>query len=344
MKAFQLLALKQEPELREVPEPEAGPGQVVIRVGGAGACHSDLHLIHDFEPGMMPWDMPMTLGHENAGWVDQVGAGVAGLEVGQPVAVYGPWGCGRCVRCQSSVENYCENPGAGAGGGLGHQGGMAAKMLIPSARFLVPLDTLAPVDAAPLTDAGLTPYHAINRSRHLLTPGSHTVVIGAGGLGHLAVQILAAVSPTTVIAVDTRQSALDMACSVGAHHGVLAGPDTVAEVRELTRGKGADLVIDLVGSDITIPTAVGMSRSLGHVTVVGIGGGSYPFGFFTVPYEVSLATTYWGSRVELMEVLALAEAGHIRAHVQQFPLDQAGEAYRRMAAGELTGRAVIVPS
>lgn len=345
MKAFQLLQFQQEPELRDVPDPEPGPGQVVVRIGGAGACHSDLHLMHDFAPGMMPWDMPFTLGHENAGWVSAIGAGVSGLEVGEPVAVYGPWGCGRCSRCQVSTENYCERQGEipAAGGGLGLNGGMAEKMLVPSARLLVPLGDLDPVAAAPLTDAGLTPYHAIARSRHLLVPGSHAVVIGVGGLGHLAVQILSAISPATVIAVDTNRDALDMALQHGATHAVVAGPDAVAEVREHTKGMGADLVLDVVGNDATMQTAVGVARTLGHVTIVGIGGGTLPVGFFTVPYEVSIATTYWGSRVELMEVIALARAGHLRPHVQHFSLETADEAYRLMAAGDLRGRAVIVP-
>lgn len=339
------MELGRPPELRDVPDPEPGPGQVVVRIGGAGACHSDLHLMHDFAPGMMPWTMPFTLGHENAGWVDAIGPGVDGLEIGQPVAVYGPWGCGRCHRCQSSTENYCERSAEqpAAGGGLGANGGMAERMLIPSPRHLVPLDNLEPALAAPLTDAGLTPYHAVKRSLSVLGPGSSAVVIGVGGLGHLAVQILAAMTPAMVIAVDTRPDALRRAQDVGAMHGVPAGDTAALEVRELTKGKGADLVLDMVGVDATLALAAAVSRPLGHVTLVGIGGGSIPFGFFTVPYEVSLASTYWGSRTELMEVIALAEAGHIRPHVERFTLDRATEAYGRMAAGELTGRAVIVP-
>src|SRR5690606_32232660 len=163
------------------------PGEVLIKVGGAGACHSDVHLMDEFDAGVVPWNPPFTLGHENAGWVETLGAGVTGLEVGQPVAVYGPWGCGTCSRCLLGVETYCENvmaaPVPGGGGGLGLDGGMAEYMLVKSSRFLVPLpDGLDPVHAAPLTDAGLTPYHAIKRSLPLLTPDSTAVVIGVGGL------------------------------------------------------------------------------------------------------------------------------------------------------------------
>jgi propanol-preferring alcohol dehydrogenase len=345
MRALRLTAWQHEPELCEVPDPSPGPGQVLVRVGGAGACHSDLHLLHDFPPGLLPFDPPFTLGHENAGWVEAVGEGVSGLERGRPVAVYGAWGCGRCGRCLQGMENYCENRAEfrREGGGLGFDGGMAPLLLVPSARNVVPLDQLDPVEAAPLTDAGLTPYHAIKRSLDRLVPGSTAVVIGAGGLGHMAIQVLDALSATRVVAVDQAPEALHLAQAVGAEHGVLAGPDAVTEIRELTKGKGADLVLDFVGVDETIAMALAVARQLAHVTVVGIGGGSYPFSFFTVPYEVSIATTYWGSLSELMEVVALAEAGKIRAHVERFSLEDAPKAYAQMTEGTLRGRAVIVP-
>jgi alcohol dehydrogenase, propanol-preferring len=345
MRALQLTEWKHEPVLRDVAMRGPSAGEVLVKVGGAGACHSDLHLMHDFEAGMVPFDPPFTLGHENAGWVAELGAGVTGLEVGQPVAVYGPTGCGACVRCQAGMENYCEQPpGDGAMAiGLGRDGGMAPYLVVPDARHLVPLTDLDPVAAAPLTDAGLTPYHAIKRSLHRLVPGSHAVVIGAGGLGHMAIQILTALSPTSVIAVDTSPEALHLAQAVGADEAVAAGDTARQEIRDLTGGRGADLVLDFVGTDPTIALAISVARQVADVTIVGVAGGSYPFGFFTVPYEVSVTTTYWGSLSELSEVVALAEAGGIRAHIEQFSLDDAPQAYERMAAGTLRGRAVIVP-
>ncbi len=345
MQALQLTDWRHDPSLREVPQPDPGPGQVLVRVGAAGACHSDLHVMHDFDGNVLPWSLPFTLGHENAGWVEALGAGVTGLEVGQPVAVYGAWGCGRCHRCRLGLENYCEAPGAtGVVGGLGADGGMAPYLLVPAARHLVPLLDLDPVQAAPLTDAGLTPYHAVKRSLPLLGAGSTAVVIGVGGLGHLAVQILEALCGARVIAVDEREDALALATAAGAEHTVLAGPDAVAEVRGHTPGgRGADVVLDLVGVEATLATAVGVARPLAHVTLVGIGGGAYPFSFFTLPYEVSLATTYWGSLPELVEVVTLAEAGHLTAEVTTYPLADAVSAYRHLAAGEVAGRAVVVP-
>ncbi|MFI5045975.1 MAG: NAD(P)-dependent alcohol dehydrogenase [Acidimicrobiia bacterium] len=345
MRALQLVAFGATAEYLDVPEPEPGPGAVLVRVGGAGACHSDLHLMYDFAEGMLPWSPPFTLGHENAGWIEAVGPGVEHLDVGTPVAVYGPWGCGVCRRCRSGMENYCERAAEipAAGGGLGRDGGMAPLMLVPQARHVVPLDSLSPFEAAPLTDAGLTPYHAIKRSLSILGPGSSTVVIGAGGLGHMAVQILVACCPTTVIAVDRSPDALALAKDAGARHLVLADDDCAAHVDELTAGRGVDLVLDLVGSDETLALGAAVARPLGHVTLVGIAGGSLPVSFFSPRYEVSVASTYWGSLPELMEVLALAERGLIRAHSQQFSLDDAAHAYDMMRAGELHGRAVIVP-
>lgn len=346
MRALQIVAWKTPPEIREVPEPEAGPGEVVIKVAGAGACHSDLHLLHDFEEGMVPLHPPFTLGHENTGWVHQIGPGVRHLDVGEPVAVYGPWGCGTCARCRQGMENYCERQAELGvfGGGLGLDGGMAPYMHIPSARWLVPLGDLDPIDAAPLTDAGLTPYHAVKRSLAFLPAGSHAVVIGVGGLGHLGVQILRALTATKVIAVDTRDEALRLAEKSGADATVRVGDTAAAEILELTKGKGADVVLDMVGVDATIALATAVARPLSHVTMVGIGGGSYPFSFFSVPYEASMSTTYWGSLPELMEVIALARAGHLRPTVERFGLDDGPQVYDRLLAGEISGRAVITPN
>ena len=345
MRALQLTAWKCRPEMREVPDPDPAPGQVVVRVAAAGACHSDLHLMHDFEPGLLPYALPFTLGHENTGIVEAVGAGVEQLAPGEPVAVYGPWGCGRCRNCHRGAENYCERSAelGGAGGGLGFDGGMAALMLVPQARWLVPLGDLDPVEAAPLTDAGLTPYHAIKRSLHLLHGGSTAVVIGAGGLGHLAVQILKATSAVTVVAVDTKPEALELATASGADHAVTSDDTASDAIRDITHGKGADLALDFVGIDATIALATQVSRPLAHVTVVGIGGGTFGFSFFSLPYEVSLATTYWGTLPELSEVLELARRGLVKSHIQRFGLDEATDAYDALSAGQLEGRAVIVP-
>ncbi|WP_448624236.1 NAD(P)-dependent alcohol dehydrogenase [Geodermatophilus sp. URMC 64] len=349
MRALRQTRWQSDPELVEVPEPEAGPGQVVIRVGGAGACHSDLHVMHDYPEGAVPFTLPFTLGHENAGWVHQIGPGVHGFEVGQPVAVYGPWGCGSCARCSAGAEIYCEDPGRalvpGGGGGLGADGGMAPYMLVPEARFLFPLpDGLDPVQAAPLTDAALTPYHAVRRSLAKLLPGSTAVVIGVGGLGHLGVQILTALSATRVLAVDVKEDALRLAEKCGADATFVSDENTAAEVREVTRGKGADVVLDFVGADATMALGSKVVRNVGDLTIIGAAGGVLPVGFYTMPYEASVQSTVWGSRPELAEVLELAAAGHLTPEITTFGLEDAMDAYRQMADGTLQGRAVIVPN
>ena len=344
MKAYRMVQAQQEPELREVEVPEPGPGQVLIRIAGAGACHSDLHVM-EWPPEAVPGKLPFTLGHENAGWVEGLGVGVGGLEIGEPVAVYGAWGCGRCRACRESRENYCERQAEiGAfGGGLGLDGGMAEFMLVPAARLLVPLQGLDPGEAAPLTDAGLTPYHAIKRSLHRLVPGSSVVVIGVGGLGHMGVQILRAVSAARVIAVDVDDAKLRLAREVGADETVHSDKEAATQIRELTDGLGAQLVLDFVGAEPTLKLAVQVARQDGEITVVGLAGGALPVAFGQVPFECPVAILYWGSAVELMEVLALARDGKIKAHVERFPLERAQEAYERMRAGTLAGRAVIVP-
>ena len=348
MKALRLMAWKSEAELVEVPKPTPGPGQVVVKIGGSGACHSDLHLMHDFSDGAVPWNPPFTLGHENAGWVDSIGAGVTSVKEGDAVAIYGPWGCGKCPRCLLGIETLCERPHeqpiAGGGGGLGLDGGMAEFMLVPFERLLIKLPgTLTPEDAAPLTDAGLTPYHAVHRSIAKMLPESFVVLIGMGGLGHMGVQFVKALTSARVIAVDSKQEALDLALKVGADYAVKSDGEAVAKIREITGGLGADVVIDFVGAEATIKTAMQAARSLGDVTIVGIAGGTFPFNFFSQAYEVSLQTTYWGSRPELIEIFSLAERGLIHAEHTVYSLDNALQAYKDLQAGTIKGRAVIVP-
>ncbi|HET6966100.1 MAG TPA: NAD(P)-dependent alcohol dehydrogenase [Acidimicrobiales bacterium] len=347
MRALRLMEWRSDPVLVDVEQPEPGPGQVVVRIGGAGACHSDLHLMREFTSGVLPWGPPFTLGHENAGWVHVLGAGVSGLEIGQPVAVHGPWGCGTCARCQLGIDPYCDNPAAApapmGGGGLGLDGGMAELMLVPSARHLVPLpEGLDPVAAAPLTDAGLTPYHAVRRSWPKLGPGATAVVIGVGGLGHLGVQILKATTAARVIAVDNRDPARALATACGAD-ATFTPEEAVVGIRDASAGRGADVVLDFVGSESTMAMGAAASRTVGDLTVVGIAGGTLPFSFFSIPYEVSVQTTYWGSRPELVEVLDLGARGLVRAEVTTYPLESAMDAYLDMEQGRLEGRAVVVP-
>ncbi len=348
MRAVRLESWKSEARLTEVSEPVPAPGQVLVQVGGAGACHSDLHLMHDFDAGTLPWQPPFTLGHENAGWVHTLGDGVRGLEPGQPVAVVGAWGCGRCARCRAGLETYCEDPASapvpGGGGGLGLDGGMADFLLVPDARFLVPLpEGLDPSAAAPLTDAGLTPYHAVRRSLGKLAPDSTAVVIGAGGLGHLAVQILKAVCAARVVVVDPKEVARKLATVAGADLTLAPGDDVVDRIREASHGRGADVVLDFVGSDATLATGAACARQLGDLNLVGMAGGTLPVSFFSVPYELSIQTTYWGNRSELVEVLDLAARGLLLPEITTFPLEEAPAAYAQLAAGEIAGRAVVVP-
>jgi propanol-preferring alcohol dehydrogenase len=344
MKAYQMTGHQQLPEFREVDVPEPKAGEVLIKVAGAGACHSDLHLM-ERRPGDSPFVLPFTLGHENTGWVEALGPGVAGWHPGDAVAVYGPWGCGRCRACRSSQENYCENAAqiGARGGGLGRDGGIAPYMLIPAARLLIPLGGLDPVQAAPLSDAGLTPYHAIKRNLRKLVPGTSAVVIGVGGLGHMAVQILRAISPAQVIAVDIDDQKLTLAQELGADQVVRSGDEAPAQIRDLTHGLGATVVLDFVGTGTTMKLAARVACPDGEVAVVGLAGGTLPFRPGTLPFDCAITVPYWGSAVELIEVLALAREGKIRSRIRQFPLSQAADAYALLREGRIDGRAVITP-
>lgn len=343
MKAVRYNGVGQAPSVEEVARPEPGPGQVLVRIGGAGVCHSDLHLMDEdqgFEPGF-------TLGHENAGWVEQVGAGVAGLKPGTGVAVYGPWGCGHCHACQVSMENYCENTrvAGSAGGGLGFDGGMAPYMLVPDPRLLVPLGGLEPRQAASLSDAALTPYHAIKRALPHLHGGDTVVVLGVGGLGHMAVQLLAALAPVRIVAGDVDARKRAQAERLGAHHSVnTADIDGAREaIRGITGGRGAAMVLDCVGIQPTVDLAPAILGADSHWTIVGLGGGRHDFHFGSTPFGCRLSIPYWGARSELIEVIAMARDGLIHAEINEFALDDALDVYEKLRAGEILGRAVLVP-
>ena len=344
MKAFQFVEWQRPGEVRDVPVPEPGPGEVLIKVGGAGACHSDLHLL-ELPAGSRSFAPPFTLGHENAGWVERLGPGTTGFAPGDAVIVYGPWGCGLCMNCRQGMENYCQTPGLPSPGGLGGtDGGMAEYLLVPSTRYLIPLGDLDPREAAPLSDAGLTSYHAVKRSVHLLGPGSTAVVIGAGGLGQMAIQVLKALSgATTVVAVDTSEDKLKIARSMGADETLVSGDGAVTRIRDMTKGQGAELVLDLVGVAATLDMAAQVARVLGHLTIVGVGNAALPVNFSNPPHECAVASPFWGSIPELIDVVELATAGKIGMLVEHFTLDEAANAYQLLHDGKIQGRAVITP-
>jgi len=345
MRAVRLERWQSEPVLRDLPTPEPGPGEVLLRVDAAGLCHSDVHLMEAPE-GVFPVSLPFTLGHETAGTVAALGPGSAGVSPGDRVLVYSRWGCGACWHCVQGRENLCARSIAdlgGYGGGIGRDGGLAEYLLVPSTRYLVPIDDLDPVAAAPLSDAALTPYHAIQRSPHQLRPNGAAVVIGVGGIGHMAVQLLRALSEVRVVAVDLREAALGLAQEAGAHAVVGAAGLTAAGLREEVGAAGATLVLDCVASDETLRLAAGVVAPGGDIVYVGRGGGVLPVRPGDVPFECSVYLPTWGTIAELAEVVALARAGAIHTEAQRLTLDDALEGYRRLQRGDVVGRAVAVP-
>ena len=349
MLAYQFTDFEQDFVLREVPTPTPGPGETLIRVAGAGVCHSDLYLCDWPRESLPSYELPFTVGHEITGWVEASGPGAASHEPGTAVAVYGAWGCNDCRQCAAQYENYCENAAAvvaeGPGRpGLGRDGGIAEFFLAPQSRHLVPLPSgLDPVEAAPLTDAGLTTYHTIRQSLGRLHPGATAVVIGIGGLGSLAVQILRALSAARVIAVDIAADRLEAARRNGAHHAVLADESAPGFIKDATDGRGAELILDIVGTEDSLALAVSAAAIRGHITVVGIGPGSFPMGYVYVPRGLSASTVFWGAIPDLAEVVALAGTGAIRSDTERFSMQEAPLAYQKLREGSLSGRAVIVP-
>jgi propanol-preferring alcohol dehydrogenase len=337
MTAFRMIEWERPPEYQDVPVPTPGPGEVRVKIAGVGLCHTDIHFLHA-RKGAFPYDPPFTLGHENGGWVDAVGAGVTDLAAGAAVLVgLGPK-CWRCFNCLSGRDNICQNRGSGRG--WGQDGGLAEYLVVPR-RELVPLTSLDPRIVGPLADAGVTPYHAVRKVAPKLGTSSTAILIGAGGLGGYAIQYLKLFTAARVIAVDTAAHRLTRARELGADEVVESDADVDDRLRELTGGRGADAVFDFVGIDATMQTALAQATPGGTVAFVGAGGGSVGVGWGSLPPLCEVFIPFGGTTADLHAVVALAEAGKLQMDVQLFGFAEAAAAYARVEAGDLTGRAVV---
>lgn len=324
--------------LAEVPEPEPGPGEVLVEVTAAGLCHSDL-TVAARRPDELGFALPVVLGHELAGTVAQVGAGVDGWQAGDAVAGYGPRGCGTCTGCVGGRVNYCRvgsdrrPPGLGADGAL-------AQYVVVEAGSLVAADGVPALQAAALTDAGLTAHHAIARTG--VGEGAVVVVIGVGGLGHAAVQLLRE-RGCRIVALDVEQAKLDLALRLGAEAALTSVRGVEGDIADLTHGEGVDAVLDFVASDATLGLAAGVLGRDGVLSIVGVGAGRLPVGMHAVALGTRVDTPFWGTREELVEVLDLCRSGRLTLEVESVGLEDVEAAYARLAAGQVLGRVAAVP-
>lgn len=342
MRAVRLHRYGEAPTLDEVAEPRVrGPWDVVIDVGAAGLCRTDLHIIEgQWEPIQHP-HLPYTLGHENAGWVREVGSAVTNVAVGDTVIVHPLTSCGLCPACRIGQDSHCENatfPGVNVDGGMADQ-------LLTNARAVVKLDpTLQPRDVAALADAGLTAYHAVRKAADVLFPGTHAVVIGAGGLGHIGVQALAAITAAEITVVDRSEEAIELARSLGAHHTVLATDDDAiaAQVLDITGG-GAHVVFDYVGEHGTELLSPRLLRNRGSQYVIGYGGEVRLPTIEIISREINVIGNLVGTYNDLVELMTLTAQGKVSLHTKVYPLDAAQEAMADLDAGRLVGRGILVP-
>ena len=341
MKAVRLHEFHQYPVIDEVPEPTvSGPLDVIVRIGGAGVCRTDLHIMEGQWDAAMHTPLPYILGHENAGWVHEVGPAVTNVAVGDTVILHPTPTCGLCRACRAGDDMHCVNSEFP---GLSRDGGMAG-FLRTSARACVKLDPQTrPQDVAALADAGITAYHAVRKAIPLLYPGTTCVLIGAGGLGHIGIQCLAALSATTIVVVDQNPEALKLAEQLGAHHAVVADGGQVAAVRDLTGGAGANVVLDFVAEQGAENDGWAMTGRAGSYFVIGYGGTLHVPTLDIISTERNIIGNIVGTYNDLAELMVLAQAGRVTLHTRTYPLDAAAEALADLDAGRVRGRAILVP-
>jgi NAD+-dependent secondary alcohol dehydrogenase Adh1 len=328
------LALVERPE----PEPKE-PRDVVVRVGGAGVCATDLHAIDGLmEPAGLT--LPVVLGHENAGWVHAIGDGVTAAGVGDAVLLYPPYSCGLCVPCRRGLDMHCERHEFT---GLTRDGGFAEFVLVDE-RSLIRLPAgVEPAAVAPHADAGITAYHAVKKLVRRLVPGTFAAVIGVGGVGHIALQLLRVLGAGGVVAIDTDERRRRLAQELGADEVLGGQGDAAEQVREATDGAGADVVLDFVGSDETHEAGLRMLARRGLYSVVGYGGTVSAPSTGLVVGETVIAGNLVGSWIDLWELLQLHGRGVVTLRTETHPLDDVNDVLARLREGEITGRAVLVP-
>jgi NAD+-dependent secondary alcohol dehydrogenase Adh1 len=341
VKAVRLHEFHRMPVIDEVPEPEiSGPLDVIVKIGGAGVCRTDLHIIEGQWDAAMGTPLPYILGHENAGWVHEIGSAVTNVAVGDTVILHPTPTCGLCHACRAGDDMHCVN---NSFPGLSTDGGMA-EYLLTSARACVKLDPQTkPEDVAALADAGITAYHAVRKAIPLLYPGTTCVVIGAGGLGHIGVQCLAALTATRIVVVDRNPDALKLAEQLGAQHTVVADGRHVAAVKDLTGGNGAEVVLDFVAEQGAEMDGWNMTAPAGSYFVIGYGGTLEIPTLDIISTERNIVGNIVGTYNELAELMALAQAGKVTLHTRAYPLDAAVEALSDLDAGRVRGRAILVP-
>ncbi|MBO1765546.1 NAD(P)-dependent alcohol dehydrogenase [Allobranchiibius sp. GilTou38] len=325
----------------EVDKPTAdGPHDVVVRIGGAGVCRTDLHILEGQWAEKSQVVLPYTIGHENAGWVDAIGSAVTNVAVGDKVILHPLVTCGLCRACRAGDDVHCENskfPGIDTNGGY-------AEYLLTSARSCVRIDdALEPADVAALADAGLTAYHAAAKAALRLRAGDKCVVIGAGGLGHIGIQVMHAISPAELIVVDRNPDAVKLALSIGADHAVVGDGSQVDQVMELTGGKGAEVVIDFVGEGGSTKEGIAMTRQGGDYLIVGYGENIDVPTIDLVSTEVNIIGNLVGSYNDLVELMALAAQGKVTLHTAKYPLDDFQKAIDDLYNGRVRGRAILIP-
>ncbi|WP_245666503.1 NAD(P)-dependent alcohol dehydrogenase [Actinomadura latina] len=340
MRAVRVVGYGEDLRMAEVPVPEVdGPLDVVVKIGGAGVCRTDLHILEGQWAEKSGVELPYTIGHENAGWVQAVGPAVTNVAEGDKVILHPLVTCGLCRACRSGDDVHCENsefPGIDSDGGY-------AEYLKTSARSAVKLDeALEPADVAAFADAGLTAYHAAAKAARRLTPRDRCVVIGAGGLGHIGVQVLKAISPAELIVVDRKPEAVELASEIGADHGVVADGEHVEKVLDLTGG-GAEVVVDFVGEGGTTAEGLRMLREAGDYHVVGYGENVDVPTIDIISAEINIIGNLVGSYNDLCDLMALAARGAVTLHTKKYGLDDFQSAIDDLDAGRVRGRAILTP-